>query len=562
MAGPWDKYQKADGSAPGPWTKFQPDSYVDDDDLGPDMTADGREIIDDTDERAGLAIPGTASRYEAEGGNVAPQPNRSFGLGASDTPNPVPAVAALGDQMFRNVPIAGPYLGEARDKINANVYGGTPEEARADIEKTVQQNPVPAKIGEAVGKAAPWLLAGGLGGPLAGALGLEGSLLSRLIWGTASNTAIKTGDKVARGEEPLDALKNAAGEAAIEAPFFAFGTKGGRQVAIDKAPKTSQLFAEGSDLFEKVKDSKLVIAKPSADKFINDTTAKAMTGGLDEGLTPGAVSVVKRLQGMAGRNMSIEDAMLTRRLANDAYVNAKPGSNDARIARQIVRDLDEFLGGVATKGPGGEANMAVFSGDPVKAKTALDEANKVWGAAERATVVDKAIETAVSRVESSNAGMSLEAALKSEFGKLDRAIIDGNPERFTAAEIKLIKEVASGKGGQRLASYLGRVLYPKGPVSALPTLASGGGAFLSTGGDPVITALGVGAPFVVGGAGRALASNAAKGKAEYASAAIRNSVGSRYLGDGGEISPMLKALPSIAGRTVTTMTLEEYAGAR
>lgn len=534
------------------------DDYADDDDL------DGVTVIPDSDPRAGLPIPGTISEYEAAGGDVsANRPSRTFGLGRTDTLNPLPAIAAGADSAVGNIPIIGPRLQGARDQINANIHGDTPEAAREDMDKTVAANPVPAKIGEAFGKASPYLAAAPIA-PLAGALGLEGSILSRIIMGTASNVAIKTGDKMARGEKPLEALGNASREGAFEAPFFALGTKSGRQTTIANAPKTPDLFKEADRLYDAVRDSKLVIAQPSAKTFLDSATAKAMSSGLDETLTPGSVAVVKRMADMTGRNMSIEDAMLLRKLANDAWKNAPADSNDRRIARQIIRDLDDFLGGVATKGPQGQPNMAVISGDPAAAKTALDEANKVNSAAFKADTVDKAIEIAVQKAEES--GRSLDATLKTEFGKLDRAIIDGNPERFAAEEIKLIREVARGDGARNLAGFLGKTFYPNGPVSALPTLLSGGAGVAAgmSSGNHVLTALGVGGPLAVGTLGRTLGSARARESADFAGASIRSkALGTNIVpGKTLELPPIIKALPSTGGRVATTMTLNEYAQSR
>lgn len=534
---------------------------VDDADLGDLISAEGAAVIPDSDPRAGLPIPGTKSEYEAAGGDVSNRPSRTFGLGRADSANPLPAIAAGADRAVGNIPIVGERLTGLRDQINANIHGDTPAAARADMDKNIAANPTPAKIGEGLGKASPYLAAAPFA-PLAGALGLEGSILSRVIMGTLSNTAIKTGDKMAHGEKPLEALGNASREATFEAPFFALGTRSGRQTTIAEAPKTPDLFSEADKLYDAVRDSKLVIAQPNAKAFIDSATSKAMSGGLDEALTPGSVAVVKRIQDMAGRNMSIEDAMLIRKLSNDAWANAKPGSNDQRIARQIIRDLDDFLGGVATKGPQGQPNMAVVAGDPVAAKKALDEANKVSHAAYKAKTIDTAIELAVAASEQS--GRSLEATLKTEFGKLNRDIIkNGNPERFTKDEAALIREVTNGTGGRNLAAFLGNTLYPKGPLSALPTLTAGSTTFLGTQ-NPVLTGMALGVPAVTGAMGRTLSSAAAKESADYAGASIRskalgtNIVPGRVL----EAPPIIKALPSTAGRTLTTMNLAEYEQAR
>lgn len=515
---------------------------------------------------AGLAIPGTTPTegyvnrdgkwYQATPKGLVqvdgPPQSRTFGAGSSDTINPLPAIAAGADRAVGSIPIVGERLTDLRDQVNANIHGDTPAAARTDMNKNVEANPVPAKIGEAVGQASPWIAAAPFA-PLAGALGLEGSILSRLIMGTASNVAIKTGDKMSKGENPIDAVVNATNEGVLEAPFFLLGTKSGKQLrqqAVATAPKTKDLFEQGSQLYEAAKDSKLVIAQPNAKTFIDSTTAKAQSAGLDEELTKGATSVIKRMQTMTNRNMSIDDALLLRKLANDAFDKAEAGTNDARISRMIVRDIDKFLEGVASKGPNGEANMAVVAGDPGMAKTALDEANKAWSTASKAKAIDRAVELAVQKAEES--GRSLEATLKSEFGRLDREIIKDNPEHFLPDEVKLIQEVARGKGARNLGSYLGRVLYPNGPVSAVSSMTAGlmsGGSTLMSGASPILAGVATVAPMAIGAVGRSAASRSAKRSADYASAYLRNKGAGSQFAPAVEAPPIIKALPGVVGRS-------------
>lgn len=537
------------------------DDTVDDADLG---DFEGNKIIPDSSELAGLPIPGTVSEAEARGETKTGQipQSRRFGLGASDTLNPLPAVAAVGDTMFGNVPIAGPALRGARDQANAAIYGGTPAEARADINETVRQNPEAAVAGTIAGKTLPYVAAAGVA-PVAGALGLEGSLGMRFLMGGLSSEAINLGDNLAHGEKPLEALGNATRDTLAGLPFYALGGRGARGATVKNAPTVAALKAEADGLYKAAEGSGLVIAAPSVDTFVNGVTSKAMKGGLDESLTPGAVAGVKRMQSMTGRNMTIQDAMTLRRVLGAAADGVDPKlANDRRLARDMIRDLDGFLDGVTKTGPGGARNMAVVAGDPVAAKTSLDAANKTWAQASKGGVIDEAVELAIANAGKNQGGASLEQPLRNEFGRLEREIIKGNPNGFTKGEQALIKDVARGGGWERIARYAGK-FSPNGVIStSLGAMVGAGAGNVLGGGDPAMMALGAGAVLGLGAAGRSLASNMSKGKADYAGAVVRSAVPSlgspgvsgQTLGGGA-----LRALPAIAGRAVTTMTLSEYA---
>lgn len=181
----------------------------------------------------GLPIPGTKPTRGYL--NQVP-PNQSFGVSASDTLNPLPAIAAFGDQMAAKTPIAGPWLQQTRDQLNANVYGGSPEEARADINETVRQNPVAATAGGVVGSTLPYAAAA-TNPVTAGALGMSGPLAQRLLMTMGSQYAINTGDNLAHGQSIEDASKNAIIPSLATTPFALFGKgaapKGSRAEAIE-----------------------------------------------------------------------------------------------------------------------------------------------------------------------------------------------------------------------------------------------------------------------------------------------------------------------------------------
>lgn len=503
--------------------------------------ADHVSVPADTLGTQGLALPGS-------GPANAGTPNQHFGPSASDTMNPLPAISALGDQFFTNIPVIGPYLGKARDQINASTYGITPEQSRASMNETVRQNPEAAVVGEFAGKSAPYVAAST--NPLtAGVMGMEGGLGLRFLMTGLSSEALNIGDKVSRGSDPLAALGPATEETLTQLPFAALGNKGSKAAAAAVAPTVADLKSQAGALYKSAEDSQLVIAQAPAKNWIDTTTSQAMKDGLDEGLTPKSVYVIKRMHAGAGGNMTIQDAMLLRKVAGDAADTAEIGSNDQRISRNIVKSLDGFLGGV--KG------ADIVAGDPVAAKKALDDANALWTKASKGQVIDRAIETAISRSESSAGGMSVDQTLRNEFGTLDREIINGNPEGFTKDEAKLIRSVARGRGAQRLARWVGKFA-PSGVISAGIGTGIGAGIGHTLGGDtPLALGAGVGGIWAAGALGKSAAASMARDKAALASAGVK--MGTPLGAAPGAIPQTMRALPGALGRGAT-MTLEEWMG--
>lgn len=182
----------------------------------------------------GLAIPGTPNEHPLK-------PDPAFDI-TNPYSNPLNAVAAFGDQMFGSVPIAGPYLQAGRDKLNAGIYGDTPDAARADMNKVVERNPVAAQAGGVIGSVAPYALAA-TNPVTAGALGLEGGLMTRLGMTGASQLAINTGDKMARGESPQEALTSSIVPSLATMPFALVGK--GARLPKDQAAAIETLKREG-----------------------------------------------------------------------------------------------------------------------------------------------------------------------------------------------------------------------------------------------------------------------------------------------------------------------------
>jgi hypothetical protein len=154
-------------------------------------------------------------------------PNYAFGTSRGATLNPLPAIATMGNEIAANVPIAGPYLKQTGEKLDAYLGGTTPEAVAAGNAEMARQNPAAATTGKVVGAVAPYALASGVP-VLNQALGFSGPMLQRLLMTGASQFGINTGDNMAHGQPIEEAAGNAVMPSLLATPTAMFGPSGAK----------------------------------------------------------------------------------------------------------------------------------------------------------------------------------------------------------------------------------------------------------------------------------------------------------------------------------------------
>lgn len=154
-------------------------------------------------------------------------PNFSFGTSRGATLNPLPAIGALGNELAANIPIAGPYLKQTGEKLDAFIGGVKPEEIAARNAEMARQNPEAATVGKVTGAVAPYALAAEL--PVINqALGMSGPMLQRLMMTGGSQLAINTGDNMAKGQPFEEAAGNAVMPSLLSMPAAVLGPSGAK----------------------------------------------------------------------------------------------------------------------------------------------------------------------------------------------------------------------------------------------------------------------------------------------------------------------------------------------
>ena len=347
--------------------------------------------------------------------------------------------------------------------------------------------------------------------PGLGTFSKASTLAKELALAGSGGTAAAISQQVAPGNTTAEILAELAGSMT---PMGVSSLLKKRATALE-APTVQTLEAQAGALYDKSEASGLVVAEPSASTFINSATAKAMKAGLDETLTPGSTAAIKRMQAFEGRPMSIEDATLVRRLLQVAAKGSTPElADDRRIATMMINDLDNFLIGLAGKGPQGQPNLAVMKGDPVQAADSLREANALYTRAKRGEMIETAIYLAGARAGQFS-GSGFENALRTEFRAMQRAEIKGQIH-LTPDEKAAITKVNEGGGLENAARWLGKFA-PTGAVS----LGVSAGVPFAVGnavGGPLVGAAAAGTGMAAGLAGRAAATGMQKYNAEIAKA--------------------------------------------
>lgn len=208
-------------------------------------------------------------------------PNYSFGMSQSANPNPLPAIATVGNEIAANIPIAGPYLKSAGEKVDA-FFGGVPQqEIAARNTEMARQNPEAATTGKVVGSVAPYAVAAEL--PVINqALGMSGPVLQRLLMTAASQGAINTGDNMTKGHDLGHALGNAVMPSLLSVPGALLAPSGAkmtpqRAAAIDVMKKEGIPLTGGqSTMSKKMMFAESQLGGAKAQDF-QETQLKAFT---------------------------------------------------------------------------------------------------------------------------------------------------------------------------------------------------------------------------------------------------------------------------------------------
>lgn len=241
------------------------------------------------------------------------------------------------------------------------------------------------------------------------------------------------------------------------------------------APSIDELRTQSGTLYDKARDSGVVVKGPTFQSFATDLKASLKAEGLNGTLQPRTTAALKEIAGTKG-DVDLTQLDNLRKIASAAADT--PDKADRRLARIATDKLDDFVSSLATKD--------VVSGDPKAASDMLGGARGLWQRQAKGQQVEDLISKAKFNAQG---GVNLDGALRTQFRKLA-----GNPRgmaRFTPEEQAAIQKVATGSPLDQTLFQLGK-LAPTSPLLFITELTLGAAhppAFLAP-------AVGVGAKLI------------------------------------------------------------------
>lgn len=271
--------------------------------------------------------------------------------------------------------------------------------------------------------------------------------------------------------------------------------------AVADTPSVKELKIQAGSLYDAAQRNGITATIDQTGDFANKMTAIA----LDEGLispagrvaksSPKIRDVLRMTADFSGSTMTPKQMRQVRKSLSNAAGSADP--SEARIGVKMLRAFDEFTSPLTPE---------------------IAEANRLFTQAMRGDMIDVAVELAGARAGQFT-GSGFENALRTEFRKLDRQIINKKLKGLSKEQIEAIKKVARGGPIENILRGIGKAA-PTGVVSAG---IGGGMPFLigtSIGGPALGTAAAIGT-MGTGTVARKLATGATIRNADTSAALMR-----------------------------------------
>jgi len=268
----------------------------------------------------------------------------------------------------------------------------------------------------------------------------------------------------------------------------------------ESAPSVEQLKDTARAVYKEIDDTGAIINKNAFSSLSNKLVSEAKRSGLDKDITPNAVSALKRFQELDGKNVSITELDILRKVAQGAADSLN--RTEKAIGIQMIDTIDTFLD---------NANEKIFldpSGRVPDFGPKYKAARDLWGRARRSELLDDAFTKA--RIQATG----FENGLRIHF----RSILNNKKQRrfFSQDEIKAIEKVVMGDTKENIAKLIGRLGFGEGQATNIvgAAIGSGAGAAIFGPGGAVVFPL-------VGQISRKLAQRMTAKNAQFADDVIR-----------------------------------------
>ncbi|WP_417790639.1 hypothetical protein [Terasakiella pusilla] len=284
--------------------------------------------------------------------------------------------------------------------------------------------------------------------------------------GTKAGTLTNEAAKVLAGQQGVQLGAGAVGGSVGEAtnnPYLgtaaavATGVAGGAPAAargasqtsrmIKSAPTTKQLAQQGSRLFDKAKGSGAIIKPDSYANFLAKAENKLLSAGADPQVHPKLSAVMGALTKRIGNEMDIQDLQNARRVAANAAASRE--SDERRLGKMLVGEIDDFISGLGTKD--------LISGNMGSAADDLMQARSIWAKMKKSEMIDDVVSSAKKQASGYENGLRI---------GIRKILNNPNSRRaFSAEEIKAMEKVVEGTATANVLKKIGKLGFGAGQQS-------------------------------------------------------------------------------------------------
>jgi len=271
------------------------------------------------------------------------------------------------------------------------------------------------------------------------------------------------------------ALGNLAGEAISKGVHKIAG-------AFNKKPprmSADELKTAARDAYRKAEDAGVVFTPTGVQQLQRGVVDDFTNHGFHPTNEPGAATVLRELQKLGGKNVTLKGLDTIRKIASNGF---QPGnqSNNALLT-QVIKRIDDFV-----ENAGGDAVM--MGSNSKAAGKIIADARKLWGRASKLERAESLVDKAGRRASATGSGGNVENATRQNINRM----ID-NPRLsrgMTPDELAAARKAVEGTTTQNVLRQVGK-LSPQGnglmqalgvggvmaqPAIAVPTLIAGYGA--------------------------------------------------------------------------------------
>lgn len=234
------------------------------------------------------------------------------------------------------------------------------------------------------------------------------------------------------------------------------------EAMLPKVPTTEELTAASKAAYAANKDAGIVVPAKGYETALDNVRSMVKQEGIDPTLHPKSTAVLKRLEDVSGKDLSLPEAETLRKIAMDAEDDINPVTRqptpDARLAGKIVDELD----------------------NSIEQLSANNDARALWSRSRRSLMLDQMIKRAEIKAGANYTQAGMEHALRQEFKQLAL-----NPRRMrglTADQRAAVERVAKGGGMENTMRALGKFDPTTGGMASLVSLGTTGLLSSITGG--------------------------------------------------------------------------------